>query len=245
MQGQAPLTQVRRQLARQFGLHRRKHRFRKPEEALLALRGAHGLAMVFDVGAFVGKYAESVREYFPAATLHCFEPFPESFGKLQRNLAGTANIFAHPFALSSEKGRVKFYSHQKPGTNSLLPTDAQGPGWSPAGALEARGEVEVETTTLDEFCAGQGIDHIDLLKLDTQGAEVKVLRGAQRMLAEKRVDLIFAEVNFVPIYQGQAFFHDVCAQLHPHGFRLFDLYGLRYSPAGQIKWGDALFVREP
>jgi hypothetical protein len=56
--------------------------------------------------------------------------------------------------------------------------------------------LTVETVSLDDFCALKGIQHIDLLKIDIQGNEPEALRGAARLLAERRIRCIFMELNW-------------------------------------------------
>jgi hypothetical protein len=96
--------------------------------------------------------------------------------------------------------------------------------------------------TLDEFCRNKRINCIDILKLDIQGGELRALKGAARLLSERRIRLVYAEVLFVHIYQGQAWFDDLAAFLRSAGYSLFDLYNFVYTESGQVKWGDAIFV---
>jgi hypothetical protein len=88
----------------------------------------------------------------------------------------------------------------------------------------------------------QDINHIHLLKLDVQGAELKVLQGSTRLLARKAIGLIYAEVEFIPLYQNQPLFHDVSAWLYAYGYRCFGLYNLAYQRNGQLTYGDAIFI---
>jgi hypothetical protein len=62
------------------------------------------------------------------------------------------------------------------------------------------------------------------------------------MLSERRVGLVYTEVLFVSVYQGQANFYDVAAYLGIHGYRFFDFYNFAYAENGQLKWGDAIFL---
>jgi hypothetical protein len=111
---------------------------------------------------------------------------------------------------------------------------------------------EVDTVSLDAFLPKSGIATIDFLHLDTQGTELDILQGAQGILSSSVV-CVKCEVEFAPIYEGQALFGDVDAFLRQHGFVLFDLSRSRYRRAGfpndaltrgQLLWGDAIYLKD-
>ncbi len=113
--------------------------------------------------------------------------------------------------------------------------------------------IQFETTTLDTFCQAEGIEEIDFLQIDIQGAELDVLEGASWIL-ERSVLAVQAEVEFSHLYVNQPLFADVDVYLRRQGFTLFDLntsYRLRTrSPIlskahpGQLLWGDAYYFRD-
>ena len=82
---------------------------------------------------------------------------------------------------------------------------------------------------------------VDLLKLDVQGAELLVLRGAEKSLP--RVRLVFVEVSFRPIYEGSAVFADVYAFLRGHGFRMLSMEEGFRGTDGELLQSDVLFSR--
>jgi hypothetical protein len=93
---------------------------------------------------------------------------------------------------------------------------------------------------LDDVAAEAGITAVDLLKIDCQGAELRILQGAGDLL--RRIRLIYTEVTFEPIYIGGAQFHEVHAYLRNAGFDLAQISALE-SMHGSINQGDALYVR--
>jgi hypothetical protein len=101
----------------------------------------------------------------------------------------------------------------------------------------------VKLCTIDEFCVAEKIDRIDILKLDIQGGELKALRGAARMLSTRSVSVIYSEVLFQREYDEQSFYHDIAQFLATHGYWLFRLYDLRYSPERSLEYSDAIFCR--
>ena len=119
-------------------------------------------------------------------------------------------------------------------------------------------ELTVETTTLDDFCEAENIPGIDFLKIDVQGADLDVLRGASRLL-ERSVLGVMIEVEFTPLYQNQPLFSEIDAFLRSQGFMLMDLImedswcrrPRSISPLqsaqnnGQLLWADALYIRDP
>jgi FkbM family methyltransferase len=106
------------------------------------------------------------------------------------------------------------------------------------------GTVQVKMTTIDDFCKDESIGQIDLLKIDTQGYELEVLKGATRLLNSKSIGIIYTEVCFVRYYQHQPLFQDVYDYLYKQGYRLVALYESGYLTHYYQVGGNALFVHE-
>ncbi len=112
---------------------------------------------------------------------------------------------------------------------------------------------EIDTTTLDTFCQEEGVNEIDFMQIDVQGADLDVLEGATNILNCGTL-AIQIEVEFSHLYTNQPLFADVDTFLRKHDFTLFDLsrsYRLRArSPIrslvreGQLLWGDAFYFRD-
>jgi FkbM family methyltransferase len=194
---------------------------------------------IFDIGAHHGETALGYSAHFPSASIYSFEPSTDSYQVLA---AAVAHNNIHPFrlALSDQVGKACLYVSQQNAANSLLqPITHSGQLIEPASAPQM-----VETTTLDQFCAQQNIQHIDILKMDVQGAELSVLRGAARMLESQKIDVIYTEISFVSFYHQQAQFVDVMAALAPYHFTLYDLYEPVYENTGQLAYVNAIFISE-
>jgi hypothetical protein len=101
----------------------------------------------------------------------------------------------------------------------------------------------VPVCTMDVFCDENEIEHIDLLKSDTQGFDLEVLRGGERMFAEKRVKLVYLEVTFAPLYEHLPRFDQLYGFLADRGFDLIGLYDFHYRN-DKLGWADALFARK-
>jgi len=102
------------------------------------------------------------------------------------------------------------------------------------------GKTSVSCITLDEFADRHDVRQIDYLKLDTQGTELDIIRGGERIVRSKLV--IRTEVEFVEMYEGQDLFDEVARELSLAGFRFLDFTdGPRHQ--GKRIWADALFVR--
>jgi len=195
---------------------------------------------VFDVGAYVGDITTTYAKIFPQATIYCFEPFPNSFNKLS-HLAQSSSIKLFQIALSDQNSQAKLQINTDRSCNSMFPRPTTGAKYYSKGSRYI-GQIEVETQTLDTFCSTEGIADIDILKLDVEGAELKVLKGAIGKLSDKRIKLIFAEVMFVAHYEGGCLFHEVSDFLSRYDYTLFNLYNLKRARNGQLRWGNAIFL---
>ena len=196
--------------------------------------------VIFDVGAYIGKVAATYREMFPTATIYSFEPFPDSFQELSRAADGT-HIKAYQVACSDTEGAAELQVDSDRSCNSLFPRPTNTTPYYPRDSRTV-GRTVVKTQTLDAFCAKEGIDAIDILKIDVEGSELRVLNGASKKLGCKQVGLIYVEVMFVPHYEGGCLFHEVSSFLHQNEYTLFDLYDLKRASNGQLRWGNAVFV---
>ncbi|MGN6872409.1 MAG: FkbM family methyltransferase [Solirubrobacteraceae bacterium] len=139
--------------------------------------------VIFDGGAHGGAYSENALRERPDARIFAFEPSPTAFPRVERTLAGRAQVFQ--LGLYDTTSELPMFAEEEVSMGaSLLPQDR--PYWH--ADFSERWTVDV--TTIDEFCAEHEIDRIDLLKLDIEGAELAALRGASRMLEEGRVGMI-------------------------------------------------------
>jgi len=202
-----------------------------------------GAKTLFDVGANVGDVTARLRRCFPGAAVHCFEPFDNAFGRLRDRFREDPNVHPVQSAVAERCGSATSYLCQKDTCNSLLAPAAEARDWVSAKKITNVGSMEVPLVTLDEYCRKEAIDRIDFLKIDVQGAEMLVLRGAEGLLARSAISLLYLEANFVPLYQGQASFHELLAHLAERGYALFNLYDWRHGRRlPQLLWANALFV---
>jgi FkbM family methyltransferase len=202
------------------------------------LRGQE-VAVIFDVGAHKGRVTDKYRTLFPAATIHCFEPCIRTRAILENIAASWTNVHIHGAAVSDKNGTASFMETNEADMNSLLRLSENSRTFA---QTITRAPVSVETITLDTFCRTYHLGHINILKLDVQGAELLALRGADQLLRNQSIDLIYTDVNYNEIYESQAFFHDVAAHLYGYNYRLYGIYQVAYSPLGPIGWSDAIFL---
>ena len=106
------------------------------------------------------------------------------------------------------------------------------------------GTIDVETETLESFCVKNNIYNIDILKMDVQGGELKVLKGAENLLINKSIDFIYSEIWFLAGYIGQPLYHDLATYLNSLGYSPFALFNMHYGKDGRYLWGDALFYKQ-
>ncbi len=140
-------------------------------------------ATVFDVGANHGEWMTTALAALPTATVHAFEVMPATFASLSKTHAKTPRAVLRPFGLSDQAGTVEIrYFPDHDGATSII-TDAE--------IHAIRSEMTMgKVMRGDGYCAENGIEHIDLLKIDVEGAEHKVLAGFDQMLRAGRVDVV-------------------------------------------------------
>jgi FkbM family methyltransferase len=177
------------------------------------LLGGKPNAVLFDVGANIGQTIDEFLAVFPSARIVAFEPSPASFQVLSAKYR-VPGISLETIALGDSEGTLPFYVDREwPVNDSLLP-----PVWKVAQ------EVRVPVETLDGYCERHNIQEIDLLKIDTQGNDLNVLRGARQMLSMGRIRLFSVEIMFTPMYEGQPELTDFFSFAEQAKYRLVGFY---------------------
>jgi FkbM family methyltransferase len=149
-------------------------------------QAARGKKLIVDVGAFLGYYSGLARKVNPHAAIFAFEPNPRTFRLLQRNVA-TSKIRTLNLALSDKVGSTMLFVPEKAERSSLERN------WVSTYHLgHVHSTVQIRTTTIDEFFPNETID---LLKIDAEGHEMKILGGAIRAISEDRIKTILMEYS--------------------------------------------------
>src|SRR5687767_3249523 len=143
--------------------------------------------VVLDVGANIGYYAMVFAQRVgPRGSVHAFEPTPVLADRLRSNAAlnGFTNVTVVQGAVGDTPGTASLnLSADDPEANSLFPVG------------DAVGQEQVSIDTLDGYVKSRGIHHVDLLKIDCEGSELSVLRGASRLLETEDAPVVLLECN--------------------------------------------------
>ena len=170
--------------------------------------------LVLDVGASDGSWARALRDEGFDGRIVSFEPLAESFAELER----AADWEVHRLALGDRSDRARLHVAANRQSSSLLPMGERHLQAAPDAPVV--GSEEVEVATLDDVGVVRPGERA-YLKLDVQGAELDVLRGAAKTLESVRV--VEAELSAVELYERQALLGEVAEHLRAAGFELIGL----------------------
>lgn len=181
---------------------------------------------LLDVGAYKGSYANRIRALAPAAQVYAFEPHPVTFEHLRR-AAVRSGYEAFNVAVGAERGQRKLYDcKQSPGTThaSLYREAIERTHHQQSAAWD------VQVTTLDTFIETHGLETIHLLKIDTEGNELNVLRGCQRARQRGTIDVIQFEMSQMHV-NSRTFLSDFVDVLG--GYQLYRMLPSELVPLDQ------------
>ena len=173
-------------------------------------------AVVFDVGANVGNWTRALlaRCGDRIAQVHCFEPVEANIERIRA--IGDPKVVVHPFAVGEQEETREFYSDfVGSGIASLYLRDTPD-----APAMRIRQTVQVRP--LDAVIAELGLQRIDLLKMDVEGAELEALRGLSNSVAQGIVRAFTFEIGTVNI-TSRTYLSDFFNIAVNHGFEVYRL----------------------
>lgn len=202
----------------------------------------HMPIVVLDVGANVGSVARRIREVFRDSTVHAFEPAPDVYQELCARCAGDFNIVPVRSAVADRQGSIPFHlTADRVLSSALPPTEHGSRAYGPLVALDRT--VDVPCTTLDAWARSAGVTDVHALKVDVQGLELAVLRGADELL-RSTVMAVNTEAQLIPEYQGAGTFSEIDLFLRERGFLLHQVHELWHQGREfQSSCVDALWLR--
>jgi FkbM family methyltransferase len=180
--------------------------------------------VVFDVGANIGQYTTELLQCFGSkADIFCFEPNTATFNLLTQNMAGKSNVRCYNFGLSDKDHEAVLYSNgETSGMASLYDRHLGHAGITMAPT------TTVSLTTLDGFCRRDGIDQIDFMKIDVEGHELSVFRGASEIV--KSITFIQFEFGDCNV-DSRTYFRDLFEMLNPN----YDIYRVLHHGLKKIR----------
>ncbi len=186
--------------------------------------------VIFDVGANKGQSITRYKKLFQNPIIHSFEPNINEVNILKQKYINDKNLYLNNVAVGDKKGNLEFNINAISGHSSfknLIPNTTWIKKRSNSIKIDHKNyttkKVNAEIITLDDYVNEKNLTNIDILKIDTQGFEDKVLLGAQNLLKNNRIKLIQLELIFSEIYENPPNIYDVEKTLIPNNYKLFGI----------------------
>jgi FkbM family methyltransferase len=190
--------------------------------------------IIFDVGANKGQSIKRFRKIFPNSTIHAFEPVIEDFNNLKKEYNDDKKIFLNNFALGDNFGKGMFNITTSSLHSSFYKLNLNTE-WIRIRSKEfnvtekqyTTKTVPINIDTINNYCSINNILKIDILKLDTQGYEDKILLGSSNILP--KIKLIEIELMFDDVYEKRLNFYDIEKHLLQNNFRILALEPINFN----------------
>ncbi len=175
--------------------------------------------VILEAGAANGENTVEMANFWPAATIHAFEPVPAAKTLVdQKTTAMKQRVHTYPCALGDQSGVFTLHVSGSGDGNATQSSSLLKPSGhhEEYGFVVFEDTVEVEVVQLDAWAESHGVKRLDFLWLDMQGFELRALKGGTEIL--KSVSAIQIEVQHTELYDGAPLYPEVKAWLRQHGF---------------------------
>lgn len=179
-----------------------------------------GKGAILEAGSSDGVDTVRLAMQFPAHQIYAIEPIVEQFEVTKAKTSNLENVKNFNFALSTNTGLAEMYVGKSGkgiegmGSSSLLEPTRHTDEFP---EITFNSKQPVNAVTLEDFCALHDVSFVDLLWLDVQGLELKLIKRSEDFL-KKRVNLIHMEVSRVELYRGSALYSEVMSYMNKIGF---------------------------
>ena len=185
---------------------------------------------IFDIGANIGQSIDRFTRLFKDSEIVSFEPTPDIFEKLKEKYQKKKNVKLFNLAIDNSASKKDFYSYRYHKINSLVSSDINSKFYKSREMISKQDSnkvfqniIKVETKTIDGIIDELKIDKIDIMKIDTQGNEDRVLEGCINTLKTKKIKIIELELILGFAYTRQLSFLSIEKILEPCGYRLISI----------------------
>jgi len=192
--------------------------------------------IAFDVGANSGDTVKKIKKVIPNASIHCFEPSKIVFKYLIENVKKFPDVICNQIALGSEVSISQFNEYSWNVLNSFFKRK-----YTTSQIVET---YPVEITKLDLYFEKHKLRYINILKTDTEGFELNVLKGAESIFKQNKVQFVLVEALFDENFIGQASFGDIYNYLIMNGFSIVRFYDFTYTNDNLVSRSDVLFYNK-
>jgi FkbM family methyltransferase len=141
--------------------------------------------------------------------------------------------------LSDRGGTAELIVGEDRSTNSIV-SPVVNNGAFPLGLPRVPVQLKTLSSCAEEMLVGH--PRISILKIDTEGNDLPVLRGGEDLLRNGWIEAVHVEVMFIEHFKGAAGFFEICEYLRQFGYRLFAFYDLKRNAQGQLRYGNAVFL---
>lgn len=207
---------------------------RNGEEALLERLRPFAPTLLLDVGANVGDWSLAACRHLSSATVHAFEIAPRTAEELRSNAqaAFPDRLVVNGFGLGDREGDITIYFAEQSTTATSTIRDVLTIS-APEHGIGAVTEVTARITTGDVYLREHGLDRVNFLKIDVEGAEFSVLQGFADAFARDAIELVQFEYGPINVRTRQ-FLEDFYRFFAERGFHLGKLYpeGVAFRPFG-------------
>lgn len=175
---------------------------------------------IFDVGANEGDSIKRFSNLFLNPIIHSFEPTTELVEKIKKNFK-SSRVKINNFALGEKKSKRNFYQYNYHRVNSFYPMENNSKYKKQRTKKNDDENIKtVDVISVDEYCEKNGIERINLLKIDTQGSEAEVLRGANNLLKNKLIDVLELEYIFGIAHKDANSLFEIERELSTNDYKL-------------------------
>ena len=150
--------------------------------------------------------------------------------------------FVFPVAVGAKAGRVIFRVANASEVSGILSPEAELLDRVPTGDHGLKATLEVEQICIDDFITEKQLAKVNVLKIDTEGYDLEVVRGATESLRQGVVDVVVCEVFFVKYRENQAYYWDIATELENLGFSFVNLFDARNTEQGRLYTANAIWA---
>lgn len=186
--------------------------------------------IIFDIGGNKGQSIAKYKTLFNNPIIHSFEPLKSEFEIMKNKFESDNDIILNNYAMGETPGKKTFNISAQTGASSFNNINLNSK-WAKVRSKEFNKSInqfisstEVKISTVDDYVFDNNIENIDLLKIDTQGYEDKVLKGSLKTLSDNKIKVIVTEIMFDDVYDKYLSFSEIEKFLLPNDFRMVGIY---------------------